>query len=62
MTIPDISTITSAGEAVDLAIEWQDWQSEQSLYMSEVADWADFFRKLADKYNLTDEFLENGII
>lgn len=62
MTIPDINTITSAGEARDLAIDWQAWQSEQSLYMSELADWQAFFRELGRKFDLRDEFEENGII
>lgn len=64
MIIPDVSTITTEGQARDLAIEWQDWQSEQSLFMSEVADWAGFFTELADKFgnDLREEFEENGII
>lgn len=52
----------TADEARQLAIDWQNWQSEQSLYMSEVADWQAFFEALAKKFNLTDEFKENAII
>ena len=49
-------------QLADFACEWQWWQSEQSLYMSEVAFWADLFRKLGKRYGLIKEFKENGII
>jgi hypothetical protein len=67
--IPKISTITTADQARDLAIEWQQWAGEQNqigdkptLSMSDFADWSDFFSKLGKKFNLTEEFSENGII
>lgn len=69
MKIPKISTITTADQARDLAIEWQQWAGEQNqigdepaLFMSDLADWSDFFSKLGKKFNLTEEFSENGII
>jgi hypothetical protein len=62
MTIPEVTEIKTEGEARQLAIDWQDWQSEQSLFMSECAGWQGFFTELAEKFNLTDEFSENGII
>ncbi len=62
MKIPNISTITDAGQAEQLAIDWQHWFSEEDHYMSELADWGDFFTELGTKFNLTDEFRENGII
>lgn len=62
MKIPAINNITSAGEAESLAIDWQNWQSEQSLSYAELSLWQDFFGRLAKKFNLTDEFRENGII
>jgi hypothetical protein len=49
-------------EARDYAIEWQAWQSEQSLYMSELMEWQAYFEALAQRFDLTDEFKENGII
>lgn len=57
-----ISTFKTEDEARQFAIDWQIWQSEQSLYMSEVVEWQNYFEKLAKKFNLTDEFKENGII
>ena len=61
MKIPSIKSIKTEDQAHELAVDWQNWQSEQSLYMSEMADWAEFFTALAKKFNLTDEFEENGI-
>lgn len=54
--------ITTQEEARDYAIEWQNWQSEQSLSYGEVAEWAGIFRALAEKFDLIEEFEENGII
>jgi hypothetical protein len=62
LTIPNINNIKSATEARDLAIEWQSWQSEQSLYLSELIEWHGFFKQLAKKYKLKTEFIDNGII
>lgn len=49
-------------EARQQAIAWQQWQSEQSLSYGEVAEWEDHFTAIAKKFNLTEEFKENGII
>lgn len=62
MKIPSLDTITTAGQATDLAIDWQQWQAEQSLSYGELAEWQAYFRQLARKFNLRDEFEENGII
>lgn len=62
MNVPPLGTITTADEATDLAIEWQQWQAEQSLSLGELAEWQAYFRQLARKFNLRDEFEENGII
>lgn len=58
-TFTDINTEEQARER---AIEWQAWQSEQDLSWGEVAEWADYFRKLGELYGLTEEFTDNGII
>ena len=58
----DTSTITTADQARKFAIDWQRWQSEQSLSYSELAEWGDIFRNLAKRFDLTEEFTENGII
>ena len=58
----DWTAITSKDEARQYAIDWQNWSSEQSLSYFELAEWCAIFEKLAEKFNLTDEFKENGII
>lgn len=55
-------TVKTAGEAQDQAIAWQKWVSEQSLSYGEFADWQHYFEKLANEFDLTEEFKENGII
>lgn len=54
--------VQSAEEARELAIDWQNWQAEQSLSMGDLAEFASYFTELAERYDLTDEFRENGII
>ena len=58
----DISSVQTDGEARDLAIDWQKWQSEQSLSQGELVEYQDYFEQLAKKFGLEDEFKENGII
>lgn len=62
MIIPNINTVGSASEARELAIQWQHWQAEQSLSYSELADYQAYFMRIANKFNLTEEFKENSII
>lgn len=49
-------------EARQYAIDWQNWASEQDLSWLEVAEWTIEFGEIGRKFNLTDEFIENGII
>lgn len=49
-------------EAREQAIEWQQWQSEQSLSYEEMLNWQNHFESIARAYDLTEEFEENGII
>ncbi len=44
------------------AIEWQAWQSEQSLSYSELAKWHIHFSAIAEQFDLSEEFIMNGII
>lgn len=63
MTPEQVAKAKSADEARDLAIEWQQWQSEQSLSYGELAEWQGVFTELADRFpELAEEFAENGII
>jgi hypothetical protein len=49
-------------EARQYAIGWQQWVSEQSLTYGELAEWQEHFRAIAIKFDLLEEFNENGII
>lgn len=53
---------TTTEEARQEAIDWQNWQSEQDLSFVELVEWADHFVLIAEKFNLTEEFEENGVI
>ena len=57
-----VKTVATADEARQLAIDWQHWQSKQSLSWGECIEWGSYFEKLASKFKLTSEFKENGII
>lgn len=49
-------------EARQKAIDWQMKVSEKPMYMSELAEWNEYFRKLGKRYGLLKEFRENTII
>ena len=55
-------TPTTQDEARQYAIDWQKWASEQSLSYGEVAEYHGVFLALAEKFDLVEEFKENGII
>lgn len=58
-----LENITTADQARQHAIDWQDWQAEQSLSYSEVLQWSQYFTILAEQWpELKDEFEENSII
>ncbi len=49
-------------QARQYAIDWQNWQAEQSLSYGELCLWVSVFESLAKQFDLADEFKENGII
>lgn len=53
---------TTKEEARSNAIEWQHWVSEQNLSYGELAEWQAHWTQVAEDFNLTNEFCENGII
>lgn len=55
-------TPQNALEATQYAIDWQNWTSAQSLSYAELTEWNAIFTDLADRFNLHEEFKENGII
>lgn len=44
------------------AVDWQLTFSENSYFMSDLADFGAYFEKLGKRYGLVKEFKENGII
>jgi hypothetical protein len=56
------NTIKTKEDARNYAIQWQNWQSTQSLSYSEVLEYQNYFSELGEQFNLTEEFKENGII
>ena len=62
MTLEHLKQTATQDEARSLAIEWQNWASEQTLSYCELVEWQDAFAELASRYNLIEEFKENGII
>jgi hypothetical protein len=62
-TKPTKGPINSPDEARDAAINWQSWMSDQTMSWGEVTEWEAYFSWLAARFpELTDEFVENGII
>jgi hypothetical protein len=49
-------------EAEQYAIDWQNWAWDKSLSYRELAEWGDIFTELGERFNLTEDFKENGII
>ena len=54
-------TITTQDEARQYAIDWQNWSAEQSLSYGEILEWQAKFELLGRKFDLLEEFNENGI-
>lgn len=54
--------IKTAEQARFEAIAWQHWLGDNSLAYSELLEYETYFIALAEKFNLTAEFSENGII
>lgn len=49
-------------EARQYAIDWQNWVSEQHLSWEEISKWESEMEDIAIKFDLVEEFRENGII
>ena len=62
MTPEQVAKAANADAARQCAIDWQNWQAEQSLSYGELAQWQGVFQTLADRFGLAEEFAENGII
>jgi hypothetical protein len=55
-----VADVKTAEQARQLAIDWQLDDSPKSW--GEIADAGDYFAELGEKFNLMDEFRENGIL
>ena len=53
---------TAKEKARQEAIDWQHKFSEQSYRYGELAEWGDYFTRLAKRYGLVGEFRNEGII
>jgi hypothetical protein len=62
MKLPNIDEVQTPDEARQIAIDWQNWQAEQNLSYQELWEYQVYFAKLAKKFHLELEFVENGII
>ena len=60
-TLKNITEIKDASEAIQLAIDWQSWMSEQNLSYDDCRRYANYFEALAHKFGLEAEFNENCI-
>jgi len=57
-----INAIKTAEQARQCAVEYQSWASEHNLSYGELAEHHCYLTSLAEKFNLLEEFKENGII
>jgi len=55
------TNIKTKEQARNKAINWQNWVSNISISYFELIEWENYFLKLATRFNLVDEFKENGI-
>lgn len=62
MKLKAIEIVKSKGEARQIAIDFQNWASNQNLSYGELADYSNYFIELGKKFRLIKEFKENGII
>ena len=61
-TLTKFEEVKTADEARNLAIAWQHWFGKTDICYQELSTYQDYFYKLAEKFNLIEEFNENGII
>ena len=54
--------ITTQDQAVQYAMEWQEHQNNNPVTYGDLATFQAILEQLASKFNLTEEFKENGII
>lgn len=60
--IPEVSKVRDAGHATEIAIDYQMYAGEHSLSYGELIYFTNRLEAIAEKFGLTDEFKENGVI
>lgn len=60
--LPSPELITTPAQAISLAIDWQRWAGEHALSYGELVWYQNYFKDLAERFNLKDQFKENGIL
>ena len=62
MEIKNIKDVKTETEAREIAQEWQHEFESRNYDYEEISKWSFYFEGLAKKFDLVDEFKENGII
>ena len=62
MNLQEMKECTDRDTARQLAIDWQYEYSQKSMSYAELIEWQDIFETLAQKFDLWEEFKENGIL
>ena len=62
MKLKALTKVRTKEEAIQIAAEWQRQAGRQTLSYGELAEHQNYFQSLAEKFNLTEEYNENGII
>lgn len=62
MKLPNIAEVTTAEQATELAKDWQSSCQDNNYSYGELLEYAVYFEQLARKFELEEEFEENGII
>ena len=57
-----IEELKTADDAREHAQEWQAWTANNKLTLGELIDWENYFEYIAKKFDLTEEFKENGVL
>lgn len=58
----ELTKIQTKEDAINKAIEFQSFFSENNLSYSEILEYQNYFIELGKRFDLTEEFKENGII
>lgn len=62
MELINIKDIKDEGTARQFAMDYQNWVSNESISYEECIEYNSYFTDLGNKFNLIEEFKENGII